>query len=255
MWINSDRCLYAGFLGKPSQRSLGAFAIYASLEAPFRISVDGGEWQSSDLVVVPPYQPHRVASSANLIALVMIEPETIAAEHRFETAALLQRIRAAYRCGAVDRDTPSVLSSAFDTVLFGEPLPARALVPRVATVIEVIKRTPHAAISGEQCAASVHLSFSRFLHLFKQETGVAFRIYRSWRRARNLLQYVTHEASLTQVALDTGYPDATHFSHSIRRIYGLKPSDIFAGSRRAASDRSSCGLRVVSPRKPHTASQ
>ena len=125
-----------------------------------------------------------------------------------------------------------MLSSAFDTVLFGEPLPARVLAPRVATVLEAIKRAPQSAISGEQCAASVHLSFSRFLHLFKQETGVAFRVYRSWRRARNLLQYVTHEANLTQVALDTGYPDSTHFSHSIRRIYGLKPSEIFAGSRR-----------------------
>src|SRR5882757_7672950 len=174
MWINTDRCLYAGLLGKPSQRSLGAFAIYASLETPFRISVDSGEWQSSDLVVVPPYQSHRVASEANLIALVMIEPETIAAEHRFETTVLLQRIRAAYHRGTVDRDTPSVLSSTFDTVLFGEPLPARALGPRVATVLEVIKSAPHAAISGEQCAESVHLSLSRFLHLFKQETGVAF---------------------------------------------------------------------------------
>ena len=232
MWINTDRCLYAGLLGKPSQRSLGAFAIYASLEAPFQISVGCGEWQSSDLVVVPPYQSHRVASEANLIALVMIEPETIAAEYRFETAALLQRIRAAYRRGDVDCDTPSVVSSAFDTTLFGEPLPARALSPRVATVLEAIKHAPHSAISGEQCAASVHLSFSRFLHLFKQETGVAFRVYRSWRRARNLLQYVTHETNLTQVALDTGYPDSTHFSHSIRRIYGLKPSEIFAGSRR-----------------------
>jgi AraC-like DNA-binding protein len=40
------------------------------------------------------------------------------------------------------------------------------------------------------------------------------------------------------VALDTGYPDSTHFSHSIRHTYGLKPKDIFAGSRR---------LRIYAP--------
>jgi AraC-like DNA-binding protein len=34
------------------------------------------------------------------------------------------------------------------------------------------------------------------------------------------------------VALDAGYPDSTHFSHSIRHVYGLKPRDLFAGSRR-----------------------
>ena len=31
--------------------------------------------------------------------------------------------------------------------------------------------------------------------------------------------------------LDTGYPDSTHFSHSIRQVYGLNPRDLFAGSR------------------------
>ena len=54
----------------------------------------------------------------------------------------------------------------------------------------------------------------------------------TWKRARSLLQYVNLDANLTDVALEVGYPDASHFSHSIRQIYGLKPKDIFAGSRR-----------------------
>ena len=33
------------------------------------------------------------------------------------------------------------------------------------------------------------------------------------------------------IAQDIGYPDSTHFSHSIRRFYGLKPRAIFSGSR------------------------
>ena len=36
----------------------------------------------------------------------------------------------------------------------------------------------------------------------------------------------------THFALDAGYPDSTHFSHSLRRIYGLKPTALFSGSRR-----------------------
>ena len=49
---------------------------------------------------------------------------------------------------------------------------------------------------------------------------------------RSLLHHVTRDANLLHVALDTGYPDATHFSHSIRQVYGLRPRDLFAGSRR-----------------------
>ena len=87
------------------------------------------------------------------------------------------------------------------------------------------------AMAGD-CAASVRLSFSRFLHLFKEQTGAPFRSMRTWKRARSLLHYVNRPSNLTAVALETGYPDATHFSHSIRQVYGLKPKDIFAGSRR-----------------------
>ena len=76
------------------------------------------------------------------------------------------------------------------------------------------------------------LSFSRFLHLFKQEIGVPFRSFRTWKRARSLLHYINRDSNLAHAALDTGYPDSTHFSHSIRQVYGLKPKDIFAGSRR-----------------------
>jgi hypothetical protein len=36
-------------------------------------------------------------------------------------------------------------------------------------------------------------------------------------------------------SMRTGDPaDSTHFSHSIRQVCGLKPSDIFAASRRLA---------------------
>ena len=49
---------------------------------------------------------------------------------------------------------------------------------------------------------------------------------------------VDQSTTLTDVALGAGYPDSTHFSHSIRQVYGLKPKDIFAGSRK---------LRVIGP--------
>jgi len=96
--------------------------------------------------------------------------------------------------------------------------------------IDRIKCDPSASVGAKECAQAVHLSFSRFLHLFKQEVGVTFRSFRIRKRARGLLHYV-QDSNLACVALDTGYLDSTHFNHSIRRVYGLKPTDIFGGSR------------------------
>jgi methylphosphotriester-DNA--protein-cysteine methyltransferase len=62
--------------------------------------------------------------------------------------------------------------------------------------------------------------------------GAPFRSVRTWKRARSLLHHVNRVQPLVDVALDMGYPDSTHFSHTIRQTYGLKPRDIFAGSRK-----------------------
>jgi AraC-like DNA-binding protein len=86
-------------------------------------------------------------------------------------------------------------------------------------------------VTANGCAAEVGLSTSRFLHLFKQETGISFRSFRAWKRARHLLNFANQDLNLAHLAQDIGYPDSTHFSHSIRRFYGLKPRAIFSGSR------------------------
>ena len=57
------------------------------------------------------------------------------------------------------------------------------------------------------------------------------RSFRTWHRARSLLYYVRQNSNLTDIALDAGYPDSTHFSHSIRQVYGLTPKSIIAGCR------------------------
>ena len=46
-----------------------------------------------------------------------------------------------------------------------------------------------------------------------------------------MLHFANQYINLAHLAQDIGYPDSTHFSHSIRRFYGLKPRAIFSGSR------------------------
>jgi AraC-like DNA-binding protein len=72
------------------------------------------------------------------------------------------------------------------------------------------------------------LSVSRFLHLFGRELGVPFRRFRAWKRARSLLAFMATRQNLAEFALRVGYPDSTHFSHSIRTVYGMCPREIFA---------------------------
>ena len=254
MWLNNDRVFYAGLLGEVSQRSLGGWGVYVAAGAPLRLALCGAaagaaaqRWISTDLAVLPPNTPHQVSCDDRLICSLLIEPETVdeAALPAWmlkcqgvlpldtaAAAAMVQRVRSAHaRLGsqgaAIQLDT-----NRFDELFFGQGLAPRRVDARIARVLDQIRDDPAQAYTAQQGATAAGLSFSRFLHLFKAQAGMPFRSLRSWKRARSLLHHVTRDAHLVHVALDTGYPDSTHFSHSIRQVYGLKPRDLFAGSRR-----------------------
>jgi AraC-like DNA-binding protein len=243
IWITPDRVLYAGLLGEPATRTLGSLSVYVAHQGRIRIRLQGGEWATTTAAVVPPNVPHQVVSEVRSISVLQLESETIEvaslpawlqASGAVEVPEFVARLR--LRQQDIGRRGAELALHAldFDTQLFGAPLPRRPMDARIGKVVDTIKRDPAAALSAEDCARLVHLSFSRFLHLFKQEAGVPFRSFRTWKRARGLLHHVNRVANLAHVAQDTGYPDSTHFSHSIRQVYGLKPKDIFAGSRRLA---------------------
>lgn len=255
MWLTPHRVFYAGLLGAAAERTMGGHGVCVSPAGapPNRIRIGGGAWQSGELIVVPPHVPHQVESAHPLIFSLLIESESVDPARMpaflqhcgpVEAPAFVQRVRDAHAqlLAASQRGT-DFEGFDFDALFFGESLAPRALDPRIRKVADAINADPAAPMSAEDCAASVHLSFSRFLHLFKQETGMAFRAFRAWKRARSLLRYVRQASTLTDIALDTGYPDSTHFSHSIRQVYGLKPSDILAGSRRLALHDAAGGLR------------
>jgi len=241
MWIDADRVLYAGLLGKPSLRSLGAHVTYVGLDAPVELSLEGGPWRRVLLGTVDPYRPHQVRCEARRVGVILVEPESVAADGlpawpeapSAAAAAFAARVRGV--CDRLGAASPVELARFdFDTEVFGAPLASRALDPRILTVVEAIRSDPCGQVSGEAYARAVHLSLSRFVHLFKSEIGVPFRRYRSWRRARHLLHHAASNSSLVDIALAAGYPDSTHFSHSIRQAFGLTPGDILAGSRRLA---------------------
>jgi len=244
MWLNTDRVLYVGLLGEPSIRTFGAYSIYLSLRRPHRISVAGGEWEEAELSVVPPGTPHRIASGERMICNLLIESETV---DRDCLPPFIRDGRGAVQGDEALRDIRKALdrfrasgsrrydrTEDFDRDFFGAALPDRPLDRRVRAVLDRIRKDPNSHTSAEDCAVASHLSVSRFLHLFKAEVGSSFRTFRTWQRARSVLYYVTQSATLANIALDVGYPDSTHFSHSVRQVYGLTPKSIFAGCRKLA---------------------
>ena len=252
MLITPERVFYAGLLGRPRERCPGALHVYVSIKGGLRLTTgDGGE-SCSDLIAVRPNVRHTITSDFRSAICLVIEPESIEAGAFDALARRLSgpegqlvagRIRAAYDRLRDLQHRDGITSAELDVMCFGDALPSRALDRRVARSIAQIDTFSGEPVTAASCAATAGLSASRFLHLFKEETGISFRSFRAWKRARHLLHFANQNVNLAHLAQDIGYPDSTHFSHSIRRFYGLKPRAIFSGSRDLAIYRS--GRNVV----------
>jgi AraC-like DNA-binding protein len=246
MLITPERVFYAGLLGRPRERCPGALHVYVSIRGGLRLITGDGHEACGEAFAVRPNVRHTIASDYRSAICVVIEPESVAAgafdalAERLsgpEGPSIASGIRAAYdQLRECHRD--GISSAELDVMCFGEVLPARALDPRVARSIAQIDSFSGEPVTAASCALAAGLSCSRFLHLFKQETGISFRAFRAWKRARHLLHFANQNINLAHLAQDIGYPDSTHFSHSIRRFYGLKPRAIFSGSRDLAIYRS-----------------
>ncbi|WP_322516642.1 AraC family transcriptional regulator [Rhodopseudomonas palustris] len=247
MLISPERVFYAGLLGRPRRRSIGGFSVYVALQGQLRLTIEGQALQAGAMAFVPPYLTHNVESDCRSVIALVIEPESVltgpmvalgARIGGVGSAALADRVRLAYQTLVATGRREGFTTSEFDNLFFGETLPARRIDRRIACAIARLNDVSGAAVTAEDCAAAANLSQSRFLHLFKDETGVSFRALRAWKRARHLLHFVNADINLAHLAQDIGYPDSTHFSHSIRRFYGLQPRAIFSGSRDLAIWRS-----------------
>lgn len=75
-------------------------------------------------------------------------------------------------------------------------------------------------------AAEAKLSESRYLHLFKQATGVPFRRYRQWIRIGAATRAIARGQSLTEAALAAGFASSSHFSFAFKEMFGMAPSGL-----------------------------
>jgi AraC-like DNA-binding protein len=250
MLITPERVFYAGLLGRPRERCPGALHVYVSIKGGLRLTTGDGHERCNELFAVRPNVRHTIASDFRSAICLVIEPESVdvsafeaLAERLTEPEGRLVacRIRDAYDQLRNLQHRDGITSAELDMMCFGEALPIRSLDPRVARSIAQIDTFSGEPVTAASCAASAGLSSSRFLHLFKQQTGISFRAFRAWKRARHLLHFANQDINLAHLAQDIGYPDSTHFSHSIRRFYGLKPRAIFSGSRDLAIYRSGRG--------------
>ncbi|WOH36135.1 helix-turn-helix transcriptional regulator [Thalassotalea fonticola] len=72
-----------------------------------------------------------------------------------------------------------------------------------------------------EVAQQLALSESRFLHLFSEELGIAWRPYLLWRRIMCAIQALLNNVSATDAAHLAGFSDSAHLSRTFKNTFGM----------------------------------
>lgn len=219
-----------------------AVQVAFALEGQFRFqSPADGVWLDCGGAVISSDRPHAFdGRGAALLAHIFVEPESppgrvllqrFPAEHGIcpLSGALLE---AAVRClsagYAASREPADLTATAHEVIRLltdGVDVPSPAD-PRILKALEYLRGNLAGAVTLNGTAAQVHLSPSRFRHLFVEQVGLAFRPYVLWLRINRAVAAVAAGESLTTAAYHAGFADSAHLSRTFRRMYGMAPGGL-----------------------------
>lgn len=243
--------IHALYIGRGESFTLHrhyASQVSISLSAPLKVRTRAsGPYSEQSSFIVGPNIPHQVEATDIPCFVLWSESRTLAdLAYRLSAASkselpdlpddLLKDIRPVLQNGfgqATDAAAGRTLLSDVLKKLIGPAWDERPADERIAAAASLL--TPQFLIDESEpiavLAKSVHLSPSRFRHLFRGEMGLSVQSYVRWRRLTAALQATSRGASLTEAAHRVGFADSAHLTRVFRATFGISPSRIFKNSR------------------------
>lgn len=206
------------------------------LDGPFQARLGPDQpWTSTRAAIFSSNQPHQIHCESTLLAHLFVElPQRSPAAHSVLLAdygkavgyAAVRASLALARDGKLDLERAEQLSRDWldCSKLYEQARPG--FDQRISQVLAVIAAQPRADHNGATLAAGVHLSASRFTHLFRQQTGLSLSRYLLWSRLMTAVEAVARGDNMTHAAHAAGFADLAHMSRTFRNTFGVVPSEL-----------------------------
>lgn len=242
--------LYIGKSTPVLRHASHALEIGISLDQPFRMRDDLGQWQEARALMIAPDREHEclITIEGRWVHIGIESESSLARELRdrfmqhqsfvFLTHSALDEFITGLQQPGTDQaaqDDAASLLNGFMSGLLNKRVeligPSREIDLRIKKIINILKELPESNPSLQQLADQVGLSEGRLVHLFKQQLGIPIGSYILWIRVNQAIREMTASISLTQAAHNAGFADSAHFSRTFMRIFGTRPSEILKRSQ------------------------
>lgn len=234
MWRGSALVISPGI--DSSLHTHFALQLTYGLQRSFRVRLQADQpWTVTRSACFAPHQAHQIDSDGGLLAHLFVEmPEMLNADCTAVPAAFagvpaFQRMADSLQDGRhqmLDMAVAAQLRHTWLSCALPESQLSPALDGRITTVPEHIAASRGLDCNGENLARLVHLSESRFTHLFRQQTGMSLSRYLLWSRMVDAVASVAAGNNMTAAAHASGFADLAHMSRTFRNMMGVPPSEL-----------------------------
>lgn len=226
--------LFTGYAGDAQAHAHHALQIMLA-DTPQVVWTSARGRQRYRGVVIGPDIEHRLEPTTEPVAMLYLEPHSF--QGRQLQSSLHDGLGAldAVQVQAARRSLGDASDNANIATLVGamcsDDVGAQMAVmrdPTIERLIEALPQTLPDGLSAADLATQVGLSKSRFLHRFRDHTGIPLRPYLRWRRLLMAMTQILAGQSLTNAAVAAGFADAAHFTRTFRRHFGIAPKALLA---------------------------
>ena len=242
LYIADGMAVYIGRQVQTKMHTHHALEIVMSFNKPFLISKNGTEFEKSNYSIIAADLPHQFTGQDDFYIFIYLDAESSYAQ-RLEASLHMEKEGLLHYFGSEIDAVRIEFINWFDSAsnddeiannlivvlvekLTGTVNSVNPLEERIKQSIEFIHSNLHEEISLAVVAFKVHLSESRFAHLFKVQTGIPFRKYILWCRMQAALQEVIKGQSFTMAAYGGGFSDVAHLSRTFTEMFGVSPSEV-----------------------------
>ncbi len=226
VWLWPGRAMYAGPGLGLQPHSGSVFCLAVGIDEPLAVQTDRATTVART-VLIPPRVRHQLTVRGRMVSCYL-DPASAPTASCRELFTDTDGIGVGHRAERALMSMPADDIAARRWLDAAAPTQVQRMDPRIELVAKQIRDDPTADESAAALAATVGLSESRFLHLFRQETGSSLRRYRLWSRLTRAGAEIGAGQSLTMAAVEAGFTSPSHLSDRFKSTFGLSATALLA---------------------------